>query len=185
MGICFVGERNLKDFLRRFIKFESGNIKDSNGNIIGKHPGSLLFTQGQRQGLNVGGVKNKLELPWYVYDKNIELNEVYVCQGEYNDLLMSSGLMMENMKWINPPSEIFWFERSGFRDIEDGPKKLQCKVQVRHRGKPVKCTAHFLDDGVKLFFSQKIRAIAPGQSAVLYLNNECLGGGIITKALKD
>ncbi len=170
VGICFVGERNLKDFLKRFIKFEPGNIKDSNGNVIGNHPGALLFTQGQRQGLNIGGVKNKPELPWYVYDKSIELNEVYVCQGEFNDLLMSSGLMMENMKWINP---------------SDMPKKLQCKVQVRHRGKPVKCTANFLDDGVKLFFSEKIRAIAPGQSAVLYLKNECLGGGIITKALKD
>ena len=59
----------------------------------------MYYTLGQRQGLNIGGVKNKPELPWYVYDKSIELNEVYVCQGEFNDLLMSSGLMMENMKY--------------------------------------------------------------------------------------
>ena len=170
VGICFVGEKNLKDFLKRFLKFKGGHIKDPEGNVIGKHPGALLFTQGQRQGLNVGGVKNKPELPWYVYDKNIELNEVYVCQGEFNNLLMSFGLIMENMKWINP--------------IEP-PKELECEVQVRHRGKPVKCTAYFLDDGVKLLFSENIRAIAPGQSAVLYNNNECLGGGIIAKALKD
>ena len=170
VGICFVGERNLRDFLKRFIKFESGNIKDSEGNIIGTHPGSLLFTQGQRQGLNVGGVKNKPELPWYVYDKSIELNEVYVCQGEFNDLLMSDGLLMEEMKWINQ---------------SDSPSQLDCEVQVRHRGKPVKCIAHFMDEGVKVLFSEKIRAIAPGQSAVLYKNNECLGGGIIAKALKD
>jgi tRNA-specific 2-thiouridylase len=170
VGICFVGERNLRDFLKRFIKFESGNIKDSEGNIIGAHPGSLLFTQGQRQGLNVGGVKNKPELPWYVYDKSIELNEVYVCQGEFNELLMSNGLLMEEMKWINQ---------------SDSPGQLDCEVQVRHRGKPVKCVAHFKDDGVKIFFSEKIRAIAPGQSAVLYKNNECLGGGIIAKAFKD
>lgn len=170
VGICFVGEKNLKDFLKRFLKFKGGHIKDPEGNVIGKHPGALLFTQGQRQGLNVGGVKNKPELPWYVYDKNIELNEVYVCQGEFNNLLMSFGLIMENMKWINP--------------IEP-PNELECEVQVRHRGKPVKCTAYFLDDGVKLLFSENIRAIAPGQSAVLYNNNECLGGGIIAKALKD
>tara|TARA_Y100001936_G_C16071469_1_gene670912 strand:- start:557 stop:1648 length:1092 start_codon:yes stop_codon:yes gene_type:complete len=170
VGICFVGERNLKDFLKRFINFKKGDIRDSEGNIVGKHPGAILFTQGQRQGLNVGGVKNKPELPWYVYDKNIELNEIYVCQGEFNNLLMSSGLMMEEMKWINPTKN---------------PKKLSCQVQVRHRGKPIECNAHFLDDGVKVLFSEKIRAIAPGQSAVLYKNNVCLGGGIIAKALKD
>ncbi|MDC0244982.1 tRNA 2-thiouridine(34) synthase MnmA [Pseudomonadota bacterium] len=170
VGICFVGERNLKDFLKRFIQFESGNIKDSEGNILGAHPGALLFTQGQRQGLNVGGVKDKPELPWYVYDKSIELNEVYVCQGEFNDLLLSNGLLMEEMKWINKSVV---------------PKQLDCEVQVRHRGKPVSCVAHFKDKGVELSFSEKIRAIAPGQSAVLYKNNECLGGGIIAKALKD
>ena len=170
VGICFVGERNLKDFLKRFIQFESGNIKDSEGNILGAHPGALLFTQGQRQGLNVGGVKDKPDLPWYVYDKSIELNEVYVCQGEFNDLLLSNGLLMEEMKWINKSVV---------------PKQLDCEVQVRHRGKPVSCVAHFKDKGVELSFSEKIRAIAPGQSAVLYKNNECLGGGIIAKALKD
>ena len=170
VGICFVGERNLKDFLKRFIQFESGNIKDSEGNILGAHPGALLFTQGQRQGLNVGGVKDKPELPWYVYDKSIELNEVYVCQGEFNDLLLSDGLLMEEMKWIN-------------KSVVS--KQLDCEVQVRHRGKPVSCVAHFKDKGVELSFSEKIRAIAPGQSAVLYKNNECLGGGIIAKALKD
>lgn len=170
VGICFVGERNLKDFLKRFIKFENGNIKDSEGNIVGTHPGALLFTQGQRQGLNVGGVKDKPELPWYVYDKSIKLNEVYVCQGEFNNLLMSDGLMMEEMKWINKEMKL---------------DKLDCEVQVRHRGKPVKCTAHFLEKGVEVLFSEKIRAIAPGQSAVLYKNNECLGGGIIAKPLKD
>jgi len=170
VGICFVGERNLKDFLKRFIKFESGNIKDLEGNVIGTHPGALLFTQGQRQGLNVGGVKDKPELPWYVYDKNIELNEVYVCQGEFNDLLLSDGLLMEEMKWINNTVV---------------PKQLECEVQVRHRGKPVSCVAYFMDKGVRLLFSERIRAIAPGQSAVLYKNDECLGGGIIAKALKD
>src|SRR5210317_456632 len=153
-----------------FINYETGNIKYSEGNVLGTHPGALLFTQGQRQGLNVGGVRDKPELPWYVYDKNIELNEVYVCQGEFNDLLLSDGLLMEEMKWINKAVV---------------PKQLDCEVQVRHRGKPVSCVAHFMDKGVELSFSEKIRAIAPGQSAVLYKNNECLGGGIIAKALKE
>ena len=69
VGICFIGERNLRDFLKRFIKFQTGDIKDQDGNKVGNHPGALLFTQGQRQGLNVGGVRDKPELPWYVFDK--------------------------------------------------------------------------------------------------------------------
>ena len=169
VGICFVGERNLRDFLKRFISFGPGNIKDSEGLILGEHPGALLFTQGQRQGLNVGGVKDKSELPWYVYDKSIELNEVYVCQGGSNPLLMSSGLIMEPMKWINAGLE---------------PECLNCEVQVRHRGKPVECNAVFKKDEVEIRFKEEIRAIAPGQSAVLYSNNQCLGGGIIAKSIQ-
>jgi tRNA-specific 2-thiouridylase len=164
-----VGERNLRDFLKRFISFKPGIIKDSNGIVLGEHPGALLFTQGQRQGLNVGGVKNRSELPWYVYDKNIELNEVYVCQGGSNPLLMSSGLVMESMKWINDSQE---------------PDSLDCEVQVRHRGKPVKCNAIFKKSKVKITFKEPIRAIAPGQSAVLYSGNQCLGGGIIAKSIQ-
>jgi len=169
VGICFVGERNLRDFLKRFISFKPGDIKDSDGLILGEHPGALLFTQGQRQGLNVGGVKNKSELPWYVYDKSIELNEVYVCQGGLNPLLMSSGLVMESMKWINDSKE---------------PESLECEVQVRHRGKPVKCNVVFGTNEVEIYFKEPIRAIAPGQSAVLYSNNQCLGGGIIAKSIQ-
>ena len=169
VGICFVGERNLRDFLKRFISFKPGIIKDSNGIVLGEHPGALLFTQGQRQGLNVGGVKNRSELPWYVYDKNIELNEVYVCQGGSNPLLMSSGLVMESMKWINDSQE---------------PDSLDCEVQVRHRGKPVKCDAIFKKNKVEISFKEPIRAIAPGQSAVLYSGNQCLGGGIIAKSIQ-
>ena len=169
VGICFVGERNLRDFLKRFISFKPGNIKDSEGLILGEHPGALLFTQGQRQGLNVGGVKDKSELPWYVYGKSIELNEVYVCQGGSNPLLMSSGLIMESMKWINVGLE---------------PASLDCEVQVRHRGKPVECNAVFKKDEVEIQFKEEIRAIAPGQSAVLYSNNQCLGGGIIAKSIQ-
>ena len=169
VGICFVGERNLRDFLKRFISFKPGIIKDSNGIVLGEHPGALLFTQGQRQGLNVGGVKNRSELPWYVYDKNIELNEVYVCQGGSNPLLMSSGLLMEPMKWINDTQE---------------PDSLDCEVQVKHRGKPVKCNAIFKKNKVEITFKEPIRAIAPGQSAVLYSGNQCLGGGIIAKSIQ-
>ena len=166
VGICFVGERNLKDFLNRFISFSKGDIKDENGNIVGEHQGSILYTEGQRQGLQIGGVKGANELPWYVYKKDIKNNVIHVCQGVYNELLMNSGLFVEKINWIN--------------DIEyDLP--MNCLVQVRHQHIPVECYLESNNDKIMLTFKDKIRAIAPGQSAVLYDNDICLGGGIINQ----
>ena len=166
VGICFVGERNLKDFLNRFISFSKGDIKDENGNIIGEHQGSILYTEGQRQGLQIGGVKGANELPWYVYKKDIKNNVIHVCQGVDNELLMNSGLFIEKINWIN--------------DIEyDLP--MNCLVQVRHQHIPVECYLESNNDKIMLTFKDKIRAIAPGQSAVLYDNDICLGGGIINQ----
>ena len=166
VGICFVGERNLKDFLNRFISFSKGVIKDENGNIVGEHQGSILYTEGQRQGLQIGGVKGANELPWYVYKKDIKNNVIHVCQGVDNELLMNSGLFVEKINWIN--------------DIEyDLP--MNCLVQVRHQHIPVECYLESNNDKIMLTFKDKIRAIAPGQSAVLYDNDICLGGGIINQ----
>ena len=166
VGICFVGERNLKDFLNRFISFSKGDIKDENGNIVGEHQGSILYTEGQRQGLQIGGGKGANELPWYVYKKDIKNNVIHVCQGVDNELLMNSGLFVEKINWIN--------------DIEyDLP--MNCLVQVRHQHIPVECYLESNNDKIMLTFKDKIRAIAPGQSAVLYDNDICLGGGIINQ----
>ena len=166
VGICFVGERNLKDFLNRFISFSKGDIKDENGNIIGEHQGSILYTEGQRQGLQIGGVKGANELPWYVYKNDIKNNVIHVCQGVDNELLMNSGLFVDKINWIN--------------DIEyDLP--MNCLVQVRHQHIPVECYLESNNGKIMLTFKDKIRAIAPGQSAVLYDNDICLGGGIINQ----
>ena len=169
VGICFIGERNLKDFLNKFISFKKGNIKDENGEIIGEHQGSILYTQGQRQGLNIGGVKGRDELPWYVYDKDIFNNEISVCQGVDNDLLMNSSLFIENINFINQI---------------DYDYPLNCSVQVRHQHTPIKCQVINENNGFLVKFSEKIRAIAPGQSAVLYNEHICLGGGVITETFK-
>jgi tRNA-specific 2-thiouridylase len=166
VGICFVGERNLKDFLNRFISFSKGDIKDENGNIVGEHQGSILYTEGQRQGLQIGGVKGANELPWYVYKKDIKNNVIHVCQGVDNELLMNSGLFVEKINWIN--------------DIEYN-LPMNCLVQVRHQHIPVECYLESNNDKIMLTFKDKIRAIAPGQSAVLYDNDICLGGGIINQ----
>ena len=164
VGICFVGERNLKDFLNRFIDFSKGPIKDESGKIIGEHHGSILYTEGQRQGLQIGGVKGADELPWYVFKKDIKKNEIHVCQGVDNHLLMNDGLFVESINWINKI---------------DYQLPLTCEVQVRHQHTPVECLVDEQSNRIVIKFNKQIRAIAPGQSAVLYKDNICLGGGII------
>ena len=167
VGICFVGEKNMKDFLGRFIKLSKGPILDEYDQIIGEHNGSALYTIGQRQGLKIGGIKGKNQLPWYVYKKNIYENKIYVCQGVNNKNLYSNGLECENISWIN--------------DIKIN-KQLDCLIQVRHQHTPVKCSVVKDKNSYVINFQNNIRGVAPGQSAVLYDNKICLGGGVISKA---
>ena len=169
VGICFVGEKNLRDFLNRFIKFKKGNILNTDNEIVGEHNGSILYTIGQRQGLGIGGIKDKDELPWYVYGKNISKNEIYVCQGVDNKLLYTENITLDKIHWINDLKEF---------------KHLDCLVQIRHRHKPVKCIIEF-NKGFRVMFDEEIRGVAPGQSAVFYKDNLCLGGGVIEARNND
>ena len=169
VGICFVGEKNLRDFLNRFIKFEKGNILNADNEIIGQHNGSVLYTIGQRQGLGIGGIKDTDELPWYVYGKNISKNEIYVCQGVDNKLLYSQNITLDKIHWIN---KIHTF------------KNLECLVQIRHRHKPVKCRIE-AKGNFNVEFEEEIRGVAPGQSAVFYNDDLCLGGGVIEARNND
>ena len=169
VGICFVGEKNLRDFLNRFIKFKKGNILNTDNEIVGEHNGSILYTIGQRQGLGIGGIKDKDELPWYVYGKNISKNEIYVCQGVDNRLLYTENITLDKIHWINDLKEF---------------KHLDCLVQIRHRHKPVKCIIEF-NKGFRVMFDEEIRGVAPGQSAVFYKDNLCLGGGVIEARNND
>ena len=169
VGICFVGEKNLRDFLNRFIKFKKGNILNTDNEIVGEHNGSILYTIGQRQGLGIGGIKDKDELPWYVYGKNISKNEIYVCQGVDNQLLYTKNITLDKIHWINDLKEF---------------KHLDCLVQIRHRHKPVKCIIEF-NKGFRVMFDEEIRGVAPGQSAGFYKDNLCLGGGVIEARNND
>ncbi len=169
VGICFVGEKNLRDFLNRFIKFKKGNILNTDNEIVGEHNGSILYTIGQRQGLGIGGIKDKDELPWYVYGKNINKNEIYVCQGVDNQLLYTENITLDKIHWIND-----------FKKF----KHLDCLVQIRHRHKPVKCIIEF-NKVFRVMFDEEIRGVAPGQSAVFYKDNLCLGGGVIEARNND
>ena len=114
----------------------------------------------------IGGVKGKEELPWYVYKKDIPKNEIYVCQGGDNKLLMNKGLYVEDINYINDINYKY---------------PIKCSVQVRHQHTPVNCTIEKSSNEYKVTFEESIRAIAPGQSAVFYDNEICLGGGVICK----
>tara|TARA_X000000368_G_scaffold140186_2_gene110284 strand:- start:1111 stop:2214 length:1104 start_codon:yes stop_codon:yes gene_type:complete len=167
VGICFVGEKNMKDFLGRFIKLEKGPILDEDNNIIGEHNGSTLYTIGQRQGLQIGGIKDKDDLPWYVYKKDILKNYIFVCQGVNNNLLYSKGLECEDISWINDDYDF---------------DSIKCMIQIRHQHEPVDCQIDYLNDRYVIKFNKPIRGVALGQSAVFYKKNICMGGGVISRA---
>ena len=167
VGICFIGERNLKDFLGRFIQLKKGPIYDELNNEIGVHNGTTLYTKGQRQGLNIGGIKGKDDLPWYVFNKDIQNNSLYVCQGINNPLLFNRGLECERISWINNKEITYPFN---------------CFIQVRHQHTPIGCTIDY-DDKFIINFDEDIRGVATGQSAVFYEDEVCLGGGVISNTL--
>lgn len=156
-GICFVGEVGIKDFLSEYVSTEPGSIIDQKGREIGEHEGAIFYTLGQRHGLNVGG-----GLPYYVTKKNMKTNTIYVTTDLSDENLWSKNLILENMHWI-----------SGKR-----PADKKYKVRLRHRGPLVNCTLQ--ED--KLVLEEENRAVSPGQSAVIYDAENCLGGGIISKA---
>ena len=163
VGICFIGERNMQDFLSRFITLSEGDILDEKGVIIGNHQGATLYTEGQRKGLHIGGVKNAKEEPWYVFNKDIERNLIYVCQGAENPLLFSKALKLDSLHCITDK-------------VEDS---IKCEVQIRHRQTPVQCQLN--PQTLEVVFDEPVSSVSPGQYAVFYSDNYCLGGGIIEK----
>ena len=164
-GICFIGERNFRKFLKEYLPAKSGNIVDINGNIVGQHEGLMYYTLGQRRGLNIGGMKGGNGERWFVLDKNLEKNELIVSQGE-DDLLYSKSLVASTFNFIpSVPTE----------------KKFDCYAKFRYRQPDQAVTVEIIDDThIKVYFKEKQRAITPGQFVVLYTNEGlCLGGGII------
>lgn len=160
VGICFVGKVGIKDFLSQYVKQSTGKIIDrSSGKVIGTHEGAIFYTIGQRHGLEVGG-----GLPYYVVGKNIEKNEIYVSTDLNNDALWRSEMILESVHWINSSAQ-----------------NGSYKVRVRHRASLTDVNLENISDGkIRLFFSNPERAVAPGQSIVIYDGETCMGGGIVT-----
>ncbi|QBQ64764.1 tRNA 2-thiouridine(34) synthase MnmA [Actinobacillus indolicus] len=169
-GICFIGERKFKDFLARYLPAQAGDIKTVDGQVIGRHDGLMYHTLGQRKGLGIGGVKGASENAWYVVEKDLVNNVLIVAQGQDNSALLSSGLIA---------SQLHWVDRQPIRE------KLRCTVKTRYRQADILCEIQPLDDEtIRVVFNEPQIAVTPGQSAVFYQGEVCLGGGIIEEQLK-
>ncbi|KAB7771844.1 tRNA 2-thiouridine(34) synthase MnmA [Xanthomonas maliensis] len=164
-GICFIGERDFREFLGRYLPARTGEIRDPEGQRIADHPGVFYFTLGQREGLNIGGVRGRAAAPWYVVGKDVANNVLYVDQAHDSALLQSTWLQSELAHWVAgaPPA-----------------RQFDCTAQTRYRQADEPCTVMVQDDGsVQVRFRRPQRAVTPGQSLVLYEGEECLGGAVI------
>ena len=169
-GICFIGERKFKDFLQKFLPAQPGVIEDTEGNNVGEHEGLMYHTLGQRKGLLIGGMKEGSGEPWYVVDKDVERNVLIVGQGKDHPRLYSNGLNANQLHWVD----------------RVGPKgTTRCTVKTRYRQEDINCTLLVGDDGMaRVLFDEPQKAVTPGQSAVFYAQEVCLGGGIIDSVIK-
>ena len=166
-GICFIGERNFRNFLLNYIPAQKGKIMTYDGKVLGGHLGLMYYTIGQRRGLNIGGQKGDDGSRWFVIEKDMKNNILYVAHG-CEDRLYSKGLIMNEVNWIPfPPQE----------------KEFECTAKFRYRQEEQKCTVKILENRVEVEFFERQRAITEGQFAVFYKGNACIGGGVIEKAI--
>lgn len=170
-GICFIGERNFKNFLSEFLPAMGGNIVTSDGRIVGKHSGLMYYTIGQRSGLGLGGNQSSCA-PWFVVGKNLQKNELIVEQGYDSDLLYASSL---------DASEV-----SFFIGLPSNDTTIHCTAKFRYRQPDVAVTMNYnkANNTVHVEFDELARAVTPGQAIVFYDGEECLGGAIIDKAYR-
>lgn len=160
MGICFVGQVGIKDFLLEYIDTpSSGPIINQDGAVVGEHDGAIFYTIGQRNGLGVGG-----GLPYYVYKKDMTTNIVYVTNNIADSNLWTHTILLESSHWIGKPR---------LDEVSS--------VRTRHRAPLVAVKSlKLVDNRIEVCLNEPQRAITPGQSAVFYNENECLGGGIVS-----
>jgi len=167
-GICFIGERDFREFLKNYIPAKNGKIVDiETKNIIGEHQGIMYYTIGQRKGLNIGGKGG----PWFVVGKEYDDNILYVASGDQSKWLMSHGCLVTDVNWIS----------------HDKPAgEYDCSAKFRYRQKDNDVSLHFIDDTtLYVTFKQPVKSVTPGQAAVFYQGEVCLGGGTIEKVYKN
>ncbi len=175
-GICFIGERPFREFLNRYLANEPGPIKDDRGRKLGEHVGLSFYTLGQRKGIGIGGVKEKgaprgggEHDPWFVARKDMATNTLYVVQGHDHPWLLQHALVAEDLSWVAGTGPAV------------GSEGVGAKTRYRQADAPCAVTASSPQQ-ISLHFPQAQWAVTPGQSAVLYQGDVCLGGGVINSA---
>ena len=169
-GICFIGERPFRDFLNRYLPTHKGPMKTLDGRVVGEHVGLSFYTLGQRKGIGIGGDKKGSGEPWFAVHKDLQSNTLYVAQGHDHGALQSTSLSFENVSWV----------------AGHAPTHLDVAAKTRYRQHDSACHLTVVgDDHCQLAFSEAQWAVTPGQSAVLYDGDVCLGGGIIHSANPD
>lgn len=169
-GICFIGERKFSDFLSQYLPAKPGIIETVDGEEIGRHNGLMYHTLGQRKGLLIGGKKEYGEEPWYVVEKDIARNVLIVAQGSDHESLYSVGLIATQLHFV---------------DRKGPTEATRMTVKTRYRQTDIDCEYIPKPDGsAKVMFASPQKAVTPGQSAVFYQGDRCLGGGIIDGYIK-
>ncbi|MBT8136605.1 MAG: tRNA 2-thiouridine(34) synthase MnmA [Gammaproteobacteria bacterium] len=166
-GICFIGERPFQEFLASYLPVQPGEIRTPEGQAVGEHCGLAFYTLGQRQGLGIGGVRGASDEPWYVAGKDDDNNVLIVVQGHDHPLLYSSSLEATAVHWINGCP---------------AAGELSCQVSTRYRQRPAPAAARLAAGTAHVEFASPQWAVTPGQHAVFYDGERCLGGGIISAA---
>lgn len=179
MGICFVGKVGIKEFLEQYVDKQPGDIIDQRGRVIGRHDGAIFYTIGQRHGLELGG-----GLPYYVTGKDMEKNEVYVTTDLQDEKLWTDRINLTSVHWINQPPADSQQSTANSQQPKDYPLSTLHSplfVRTRHRAKliPVKLLNKSSNSSYAVELEEDVRALTPGQSAVFYSQNECLGSGIV------
>jgi len=163
-GICFIGERNFKNFLKNYLPATKGDIVNiDTKEILGSHIGLMYYTVGQRKGLDIGGTQDKL----FVVGKDLDKNVLYVVEGEENPYLLSDSCIVEDINY----------------NCELRPTK--CNAKFRYRQQDIPARVEYLDDGTLKVTYDNVKAVTPGQACVLYVDDICIGGGIIKSVEKD
>lgn len=165
-GICFIGERNFNEFLSNYLPAKEGDIVDTNGNIMGKHYGLMYHTIGQRRGLGIGGEGEA----WFVCGKDLGKNELIVCQGKNNEHLFSNKLVGSSLSSISS---------KGLKE------EFDCTCKFRYRQKDIKSHVKILDKGKVEITYDKTKSVTPGQAAVFYDGEVCLGSCIIDEVYNN
>ncbi|MCI6290055.1 MAG: tRNA 2-thiouridine(34) synthase MnmA [Clostridiales bacterium] len=160
-GVCFIGERDFRAFLKTYLPAQGGDMVDESGRVVGHHEGLMYYTLGQRRGLGIGGGGNGQR--WFVIEKDVKHNRLIVSQGE-DDRLYTPRAEASEATWI-----------SG----EAPGTEMECMVRLRHRQPLQKCRIQISGEKVHMEFDRPQRAVTPGQSAVFYQGDVCLGGAIV------